>query len=107
MERERLGEYASAAAIAIPHGKLKNLDDLVLGFGLSHKGVDFESMHGCRWTPFFLRLHPAKNLHGLHLKYWQGYRKYSKTALERNKLTIFNGIMKMRMYSLRPNRDDK
>lgn len=67
MERERLGSTGIGSGIGIPHGKLKNLDELVLGFGLSRKGVDFESMDGRPTHIFFLLMTP-ENSTGLHLK---------------------------------------
>ncbi|MBU3948727.1 MAG: PTS sugar transporter subunit IIA [Proteobacteria bacterium] len=67
MERERLGSTGIGGGIGIPHGKLKNLESLILGFGLSRKGVDFESMDGRPTHLFFLILTP-ENSTGLHLK---------------------------------------
>jgi PTS system nitrogen regulatory IIA component len=67
MERERLGSTGIGEGIGIPHGKLKDLDSLVLGFGLSRKGVDFESMDGLPTHIFFLLITP-ENTTGLHLK---------------------------------------
>ncbi len=67
MERERLGSTGIGGGIGIPHGKLKNLDDLVLGFGLSRQGVDFESMDGRPTHIFFLLLTPESSA-GMHLK---------------------------------------
>lgn len=67
MERERLGSTGIGEGIGIPHGKLKDLDSLVLGFGLSRKGVDFESMDGLPTHIFFLLITP-ENSTGLHLK---------------------------------------
>ena len=67
MERERLGSTGIGGGIGIPHGKLKDLDSLVLGFGLSRKGVDFESMDGRPTHIFFLLVTP-ENSTGLHLK---------------------------------------
>jgi len=67
MERERLGSTGIGGGIGIPHGKLKNLDSLVLGFGLSRRGVDFESMDGRPTHIFFLLVTP-ENSTGLHLK---------------------------------------
>ncbi|MGD9212977.1 MAG: PTS sugar transporter subunit IIA, partial [Desulfobacteraceae bacterium] len=46
MEREQLGSTGIGGGIGIPHGKVKDMDSLVLGFGLSRLGVDFESMDG-------------------------------------------------------------
>ncbi|MBW2567454.1 MAG: PTS sugar transporter subunit IIA, partial [Deltaproteobacteria bacterium] len=52
--------------IAIPHGKLKSLESLVVGFGRSHKGVDFEALDGKSAHIFFLLLAP-ENSTGAHL----------------------------------------
>ena len=67
MERERLGSTGIGGGIGIPHGKLKELDAPVLAFGLSHQGVDFESMDGRPTYIFFLLLTPDDSA-GLHLK---------------------------------------
>lgn len=67
MERERLGSTGIGGGIGIPHGKLKALQMLVLGFGLSRTGVNFESMDGKPTHIFFLLLTP-ENSTGLHLK---------------------------------------
>lgn len=67
MERERLGSTGIGGGIGIPHGKLKSLEDLVLGFGLSRSGVDFESMDNRPTHIFFLLLTPESSA-GLHLK---------------------------------------
>lgn len=67
MERERLGSTGIDGGIGIPHGKLKELDSLVLGFGLSKGGVNFESMDG-RPTHIFFLLFTPENSTGLHLK---------------------------------------
>ena len=67
MERERLGSTGIGGGIGIPHGKLKDLESLVLGFGLSRKGVDFESLDGKPTHIFFLLVTPENSM-GLHLK---------------------------------------
>ena len=67
LERERLGSTGIGGGIGIPHGKLKTLQSLVLGFGLSRNGVNFESMDGKPTHIFFLLLTP-ENSTGLHLK---------------------------------------
>ena len=67
LERERLGSTGIGGGIGIPHGKMKNLDSLVLGFGLSRKRVDFESLDGKPAHIFFLLITP-ENSTGLHLK---------------------------------------
>ena len=67
LERERLGSTGIGGGIGIPHGKLRDLNALVLGFGLSRRGVDFESMDGRPTHIFFLLLTP-ENSAGMHLK---------------------------------------
>lgn len=67
LERERLGSTGIGDNIAIPHGKLPQLSQMLLGFGRSFKGVDFDSMDGKPSHLFFLLLAPV-NSSGLHLK---------------------------------------
>ena len=67
MDRERLGSTGIGGGIRIPHGKVKELESLVLGFGLSRNGVDFESMDNRPTHIFFLLITP-ENSTGLHLK---------------------------------------
>jgi len=67
LERERLGSTGIGGGIGIPHGKLANLESLIMGFGLSRKGVDFESIDGRPTHLFFLLITP-ENSTGLHLK---------------------------------------
>ena len=65
--REQLGSTGIGGGIGIPHGKLKGMDSLILGFGLSRSGIDFESMDGRPTHIFFLLVTP-ENSTGLHLK---------------------------------------
>jgi PTS system nitrogen regulatory IIA component len=67
LERERLGSTGIGGGIGIPHGKIKGLDNLVIGFGLSKKGIDFESIDGRLSYIFFLLITPEDST-GLHLK---------------------------------------
>jgi len=67
MDREQLGSTGIGGGIGIPHGKLRQLESLALGFGLSRKGVDFESMDNKPTHIFFLLVTP-ENSTGLHLK---------------------------------------
>ena len=67
LERERLGSTGIGGGIAIPHGKLKLLQSLLMGFGRSRKGVDFDAMDGKPTHIFFLLLAPEDSTGG-HLK---------------------------------------
>ncbi len=66
-EREKLGSTGIGDGVAIPHGKLKNIDNLLLSFGCSRSGVDFDSMDGKPAHLFFLLLAPEESV-GVHLK---------------------------------------
>ncbi len=85
MERERLGSTGIGEGVGIPHGKLKDLASLVLGFGLSRKGVDFESMDGQPTHIFFLLVTP-ENSTGLHLKLLAQISRILKNEFFRQKL---------------------
>lgn len=67
LDRERLGSTGIGDNVAIPHGKLPQLSRLMLSFGRSVKGVDFDSMDGKPSHLFFMLLAPV-NSAGLHLK---------------------------------------
>lgn len=65
--RERLGSTGIGEGIAIPHGKLPQVDRIVVGFGLSKNGVEYESLDNKPVHIFFLLLTP-ENSTGGHLK---------------------------------------
>ncbi|MBF0508501.1 MAG: PTS sugar transporter subunit IIA [Deltaproteobacteria bacterium] len=67
LEREKLGSTGIGDGIAIPHGKLTGLDHMILSFGRSAKGIDFESMDGKPSHLFFLLVVPENSV-GIHLK---------------------------------------
>jgi PTS system nitrogen regulatory IIA component len=67
LEREHLGSTGIGGGIAIPHGKSKSLQSLLMGFGRSLKGVDFEAMDGKPAHLFFLLL-ASEDSTGAHLK---------------------------------------
>ncbi|MFO7911414.1 MAG: PTS sugar transporter subunit IIA, partial [Desulfotignum sp.] len=67
MERESLGSTGIGGGIAIPHGKLAAVTDVVLGFGRSVAGVEYDSLDSRPVHIFFLLLTP-ENSTGSHLK---------------------------------------
>ncbi|MEJ2637994.1 MAG: PTS sugar transporter subunit IIA [Desulfosarcinaceae bacterium] len=85
LEREQLGSTGIGGGIGIPHGKLKALDELILGFGLSRQGVDFESMDGRPTHIFFLLITP-ENSTSLHLKLLARISRLLKNEAFREKL---------------------
>jgi fructose-specific phosphotransferase system IIA component len=67
MNRESLGSTAIGQGIAIPHAKSDSVQKLVAAFGLSKKGVDFDSLDGEPAHIFFLLVAPQDSA-GPHLK---------------------------------------
>jgi len=67
LEREKLGSTGIGNGIAIPHGKLSGLSDIILVFARSTAGVPFEAIDGKLIHLFFLLVPPAHSTGG-HLK---------------------------------------
>jgi len=67
LEREKLGSTGIGSGVAIPHGKMPNLDHIVAAFGRSKAGIDFDSQDGEPAHLFFVLVAP-ENTAGLHLK---------------------------------------
>jgi len=67
MTREALGSTAIGQGVAIPHAKSDSVDKLVAAFGISKKGVDFDSLDGEPAYIFFLLVAPQDSA-GPHLK---------------------------------------
>jgi PTS system nitrogen regulatory IIA component len=53
--------------VAIPHGKLGGITQLLAAFGVSREGVDFEAIDG-KPTHLFFALVAPENSAGVHLK---------------------------------------
>ena len=67
LEREKLGSTGIGNGVAIPHGKLEELESIVLVVGRSLQGVDFDALDKESCTIFFLVLAP-ENVAGTHLR---------------------------------------
>lgn len=85
LERENLGSTGIGNGIGIPHGKLKNLKTLILGIGVSRKGVNFDAMDGKLAYLFFLLLTPD-NSTDLHLKFLARISKILKNESFKEKI---------------------
>jgi nitrogen PTS system EIIA component len=84
-QRERLGSTGIGGGVAIPHGKIGDLEDLIVAFGRSRGGVAFNSNDGKPVHLFFLLLAP-ENCTGRHLKALAKISKMSKAGNFRRKL---------------------
>jgi PTS system nitrogen regulatory IIA component len=67
LEREKLGSTGIGNGVAIPHGKMEELENIVLVVGRSLQGVDFDALDQEPCTIFFLVLAP-ENVAGTHLR---------------------------------------
>ncbi|KPK41993.1 MAG: PTS fructose transporter subunit IIA [Omnitrophica WOR_2 bacterium SM23_29] len=67
MNREALGSTGIGQGVGIPHGKCEGVKELVAAFGLSQKGVNFDSLDGEPVHIFFLLVAPEDSA-GPHLK---------------------------------------
>ncbi len=84
-ERERLGSTGIGDGVAIPHGKLRTLNRLLISFGRSVEGVDFDSMDGKPAHLFFLLVAPEESV-GEHLKTLARISKLLKSPAVRKRL---------------------
>ncbi|WP_319543914.1 PTS sugar transporter subunit IIA [uncultured Pseudodesulfovibrio sp.] len=67
LDREKLGTTGIGDGIAIPHGKLENLDKIVVIVGRSLQGVEFDALDHQPCSIFFLVLAPEQAA-GMHLR---------------------------------------
>jgi nitrogen PTS system EIIA component len=85
LERERLGSTGIGDGIAIPHGKLAGLGEMVIAFGRSRKGIDFEAMDGKPVHLIALLMAP-ENSAGQHLKALAKISRMMKDGIFRRNL---------------------
>jgi len=67
LDREALGSTAIGEGIAIPHGKLPGVANVIAVFGRSSAGLDFDSLDGNPTRLLFLLVAPEDSA-GIHLK---------------------------------------
>lgn len=85
LEREKLGSTGIGNGVAIPHGKVHALTQIVTGFGRSLPGIPFDSQDGKPAHLFFVLLAP-ENAASLHLKALARLSRLLKDVHFRNKL---------------------
>ena len=67
VDREQLASTAIGEGVAIPHGKLGAVGEIVACLGRAQKGVEFDSMDGQPTYLFFVLVAPESST-GAHLK---------------------------------------
>ncbi|MBW1785576.1 MAG: PTS sugar transporter subunit IIA [Deltaproteobacteria bacterium] len=90
VERENLGSTGIGDGVAIPHGKLKGVDQPIVSFGRSKTGLDFDSMDAQPVHLFFLLIAP-ENSSGMHLQVLAKIAKILKNSAFRKLLMEASG----------------
>lgn len=85
LEREKLGSTGIGNGVAIPHCKLKNLDNIICCFGRSLKGVDFQAQDYQPAHIFFMLVAP-EDAAGEHLKALATISRLCQSASFRSRL---------------------
>ncbi|MBI5582695.1 MAG: PTS sugar transporter subunit IIA [Deltaproteobacteria bacterium] len=84
-ERERLGSTGIGEGFAIPHGKLRDIDRIIISFGRSLGGIPFDSMDG-KPAHFFFVLVAPENSAGDHLKALAKISRFIKNSAFKEEL---------------------
>jgi nitrogen PTS system EIIA component len=95
MEREKLGSTGIGDGVAIPHGKVAGVEQPIISFGRSRKGLDFDSMDGTPAFLFFLLVAP-ENSASVHLKALARIAKILKNGSFRK--TLMDASTKQEIY---------
>ena len=85
IDRESLASTAIGQGVAIPHGKLPQLKEILACLGRARGGVDFDSMDGKPTYLFFVMVAP-ENSAGAHLKALARISRVFKDESFRNRL---------------------
>lgn len=103
MEREQLGSTGIGEGVGIPHGKTKGIDSIIIGVGLSRKGVDFDSIDGKPAHIFFTLITSDKST-DLHLKLLARISRILRSQDFRN--SLLNASSSEDIYTIIKNEDD-
>lgn len=104
LEREELGSTGIGDGIAIPHGKAKRIKRLIVSFGRSLDGVDFQSMDGKLTHIIFLLIAPEDSA-GVHLKALARISRLLKDSAFRRHIMEANSLQEI--YDLIAQEDEK
>lgn len=104
MDREKLCSTAVDAGVAIPHGKLSGLSNIIAAFGRSPEGIDFESLDG-KSTHLFILLVAPENSAGVHLKLLSRISRLFKDTEFRSR--IMEAISQDEIYEIISEEDEK
>jgi PTS system nitrogen regulatory IIA component len=104
IEREQLASTAIGEGVAIPHGKLGAVGEIVACLGRAPRGVDFDSMDGQPTFLFFVLVAPESST-GAHLKALARISRVFKDPEFRRRLMAASDVESM--YSVVADEDAK
>jgi fructose-specific phosphotransferase system IIA component len=85
-QRETLGSTGIGKGIAIPHGRTTATTDVVIAFGKSGKGIDFDAIDGKPVHLFFMVIAPPNDEDNTYLPVLGSLVTLLNNARNRNKL---------------------
>jgi len=94
MDREKLGSTGIGNGVAVPHGKLKNINNIMCAFGRSQNGVDFDAVDRAPVHIFFLVLAPEDSA-SLHLKVLSRITKILRDQSLRKKIIKLTNVREL------------
>jgi nitrogen PTS system EIIA component len=89
LDREKLGSTGIGDTVAIPHGKMKDLDQVLCVFGRSIKGVAFDAVDGKPVHVLFLLIAP-EGAASTHLKILSRISRILRDPTFRKRLLEFD-----------------
>ena len=87
LERERLGSTGIGYGVAIPHARLKGLNSVIILFGRSLSGVEFQALDERPAHLFFLIVAPEDSTTS-HIKILARISRLLQDAVLRNRLMV-------------------
>ncbi|HOP85145.1 MAG TPA: PTS sugar transporter subunit IIA [Syntrophorhabdaceae bacterium] len=103
LERERLGSTGIGEGIAIPHGKMKGIKNILCVLGKSEKGIDFDSIDKKPVHIIVLLLAPEGSA-SMHLKMLSRISKILRDTHIRNRLLELKDARDIYFYILEEDR---
>lgn len=104
LKREKLCSTAMNSGVAIPHGKLSGLNNIVAGIARSKKGIEFDALDGEKTSIFILLVSPERS-NNKHINLLARFSKIFKKAEIRKK--ILNAKSSDEIYEIIIEEDEK
>jgi len=89
-QREKLGSTGIGKGVAIPHGRTTAAMEVVIAFGKTNKGIDFDAIDGKPVTLFFMIIAPPNDEENKYLPALGSLVTILKVNKNRKKLMQIN-----------------